>query len=42
MKNVIWQIENGTAIAIPDLACVLQLASRSIFEAKLCKGGKQQ
>jgi hypothetical protein len=40
MKNVIWQMENGTAIAIPDLACILQFVYWSVFEAKLCKGGK--
>jgi hypothetical protein len=40
MKNVIWQMENGTAIAIPGLACMLQFVYWSVFEAKLCKGGK--
>src|SRR5262245_64410887 len=34
MKNVIWQMENNTAIAIPGLACILHFVSRSIFRSK--------
>jgi hypothetical protein len=30
---------NGTNIAVSGLACRLQFVSRSIFKAKLCKGG---
>jgi hypothetical protein len=30
---------NGMDIAVSDLASRLQFASRSIFKAKLCKGG---
>ena len=31
---------NGTTIAVSGLACMLQFVPRSVFEAKLCKGGK--
>jgi hypothetical protein len=32
-------MNDGTSIAIPGLACILQFVSWSVFEAKLCKGG---
>jgi hypothetical protein len=32
--NEQWPMNNGTAITIPDLACILQFVYRSIFETK--------